>query len=1573
MATQGQVTKIYRLETVGYNDVHNQFLQLSKDLLAIKKLIVELQGQSIGLKGDDLAKVNAQIREALNLNDQLEQQVENLNGATDKSVSKYFELSKAYKQAKENAQDLAAEFGIESEQAKEAAASAAALKQQLTDINNLVKAGGVKQQAPVVPLAPVAQQQVESISNIPSVNADEITKTGDALSELERQEAETANAAVAMGESHLKAGEDIKSAGQDVSAITTKYEQYTGTIRQNIIAQLENNNQLIANRAAQKEIQVAINEQGSATEKQLNQLAKLKEEEQILIETNKSLTLTIRNQTKEFIASSGSLDEFQAQLNQLQQSYEQLTEVEKASPFGKAMKAEIDVLEPKVKSLEAELGKFQRNVGNYPTIFGGAFKVLENELDSVRGKLIQGNFSGKDLDELTAKEKVLTSATQTLGTSFATTTQEANAYKETGRQIATTFGTESQVFKNFSEQVGAGNAQLKATDQALNKASDTGGKLGGVFTKIFGGLRQIANVIPGLGISSLILLLITPFQALASSIFNVGKRATEAKGAIKDLAEQEKSLREALASTDYTNAVKNVNELRTEIDLAKKGFIDKTGVVDHYNETIGKTTGSVKDLNGAEKALNENADAYVKFTLLKAAANITLEKAAKEASEAAIQNQKDLSRISKIDTTDKDGIGEFIKSGEENLRVAEQEREQRRVKNLNDIAKDFLKQAGEISKNFNFNFFGDDKGGSKVTKDNKKSVDVLKDQLTLIDAFRDKQLADEQIKRLKNQEDEQTYLNNILKINTDAIDKKIALLKKGNADESKLTADIQRQIAQLNLEKVKDQQDTADKIFEINKKAILDQITQQKEALQQQVAGIELNRDQQLVDPNISETEKVNIKIAADQQIIALQQEHNKKVDELEQQLGAKSLQHARENAQATLRIQEQLLNDQRAIVDARLREIDKVAGTVDDKLRIAAAERVSQILDSGKSDLQKAREIQALREELSHDQLTVEVERLKQETDAYKDGVRDKLKTEKDYYDALALLKEKEATLEEQNVQRQLTAWGRFVNALKDLRDGFAANVLGIKQYANDAEGQAEKTADAVAQTERTVNQAITEAFNNYFTNKKAQIDIQTTTAEKQLDLEREQAVARAQSQAEIASIDKQYAVKKDQLDRTAAEKKKKLALQELAIDYAISVVKSLAQYGFPLALLPIAAETALYFVQRANIQKQQFAYGGKPGDVPLRGGKFRGQPHSKGGTDFDFKGKTYNAEVDELAIVRTRNAPKGKRYTITGTQSQIASAINKVGGGHDFEPGAKIDEQGNVFTNTVKRIFAFGGKLKEQNTITTSQDRHITRSKEDHLSTIIDRVMTDNKSLVETKNTSAIVSAVITSSSFEKKNITKENIHAISEIVNDKINTYHNKLYSVTGTTKQIYRSLGSAAKGKFAFGGIPGEVPINGGEFGGRPHSFGGTKFFFKGKQYEAEVGELAIIKRRYADASKTFTVTGNQMQIASFANKVGGGIDFKPGARVAKYAAGGFLGSSLQAPIFNPALGNSGNTDALLAEIKSMNEKLDQHAASNIAMAEATNNRIDNIKTFVVEKDITDTQNKAKKQTSIGTIS
>jgi hypothetical protein len=1783
MATQGQVTKIYRLETVGYNDLHNQFLQLSKDLLAIKKLIVDLQGQSIGLKGDDLVKVNAQIKEALNLNDQLEQQVESLNGTTDKSVSKYFELSKAYKQAKESAQDLAAEFGVESEQAKAAAESAAALKQQLTDINNLVKAGG-KPQAPVVPLVPEA-----SASGQPQ-NVEVITNTDD----LEKQK------------------ELLQQTGDAVLEVKTKYEQYTGSLRENHIAQIDIINQLERNRDAQKAIQSVISAQGSATQQQTDQLAALRQEEQILIETNKDLTVTIRNQTKEFIATTNSLDQFQAQLNQLQQQYEKLNDVQKASPLGQQLKKDIDDLLPKVKESEESIGRFSRNVGNYQgsaKIIVDALKSVESEISSLQQKQ-QGlvDFSKRNpvgfkvgggqenlnqvtgqlnalqkqataLNQVTANPQFLNIASK-VGDNRAEIrffTNQLSELRESGlaasdvfKQIETRLAELTKDSRETRESIKALSSETRGFDlfaSSVNFLSSTFETAAGA-ESLFGKTteesqkktQQLVAVIALANGTREIARQITEKGTAANKIYNFVLQNTKnvldanatsatrwtsalklgiagiAVGAIilliqnlDKLDDKQKRLAENFNSLTNTNqltidklkeygdtidkvsegAIKSLDDqiksLNTELGKQPSLLAESTAAMQLNKNEIERLTRSLDEFQTiGNRSLRESLGNVIPFIgggtadKLKAAQKNLEELQKKVAQFNALQAQSSIAAHENADIEAFNRIAEL--QIDSNNRVLNNTRstEQQKLASVNST---FLQRKAIINNNLQIELNNNqssllkqnqarDKANAELLKNERDKNDQLRnlnEQFSKtdlenanknIDTLKDQQLADEQKKRLQNLEDEQTYLTNILKINQDAIDKKIAILKRGATDETKLSADTQKQIAQLNLEKVKEELDTQQKLLDIKNKAFQEQRALQIEAFENQKAQIELERDRQLKDPTISETDKVEIRRNSDQQLLDLQLQLNAKTDELEKQLGVKSLKNARENAQALLRIQEQLLSDLLAITDARLKEIDKVAGTVDDKIRIAASEKVTQILDSNKSDIQKAREIQALKNELAHDQLTIEVNRLKQETEAFKDGVRDKLKTEKDYYDALAVLKDKEAALEEQNVQRQLTAWQRFVNALKDFRDGFAANVLGIKQYAKDAEGQAEKTADAVAETERNVNQVITEVFNNYFTNKKAQIDQQTTVAEKQLDVEKQQVEARAQSQAEITSIDKQYAVKKDEIQRAAGEQKKKLALKELAIDYAISVVKSLAQYGFPLALLPIAAETALYFVQRANIQKQQFAYGGKPGAVPLRGGKFGGQPHSKGGTDFDFKGKTYNAEIDELSVIRTRNAPKGKRYTITGTQSQIASAANVVGGGVDFAPGAKVEEHKKGFANTVKNIFGFGGTLREQkdkvtnektqrsnihehysriadhvmnenkalvesrnistivdqvmnrvsfrdntsrdtitkivtskidqynNTVSTTSDRKnsftntikkifaiggiltdernkvsnaITTEQKtssdltSHFSSVIDRVMTDNKNLFETKNTNAIVSAVITNSSFEKKNITRENIHAIAEIVNEKVNAYHNKIYSVTGTTKQVYSSLGIAAKEQFAFGGTSGEVPVKGGKFGGRSHAFGGTDFFFKGKKYNAEVDELAIIRTRNADRLKKYTVTGNQMQIASFANMIGGGINFKPGAAAKTFASGGFLGSSLQAPIFTPSNFSNANNEALLSEIKKLNEKVDQQTASNLQLAEATSKRIDNIKTFVVEKEITDTQNKAKKQTSIGTIS
>ncbi|HRO97472.1 MAG TPA: hypothetical protein PLY79_10450, partial [Ferruginibacter sp.] len=117
--------------------------------------------------------------------------------------------------------------------------------------------------------------------------------------------------------------------------------------------------------------------------------------------------------------------------------------------------------------------------------------------------------------------------------------------------------------------------------------------------------------------------------------------------------------------------------------------------------------------------------------------------------------------------------------------------------------------------------------------------------------------------------------------------------------------------------------------------------------------------------------------------------------------------------------------------------------------------------------------------------------------------------------------------------------------------------------------------------------------------------------------------------------------------------------------IDFALAVLKTLATYPFPFSLIPVAGLTVAYALQRSQIQRQKFEQGG----MPKEGGPIRGKSHAYGGVPFN-----YEAEDGELAIINKRSAMLNRRFTVTGTPRQIASAINQIGGGTRFAPGAAI-----------------------------------------------------------------------------------------------------------------------------------------------------------------------------------------------------------------------------------------------------------------------------------------------------------
>lgn len=181
--------------------------------------------------------------------------------------------------------------------------------------------------------------------------------------------------------------------------------------------------------------------------------------------------------------------------------------------------------------------------------------------------------------------------------------------------------------------------------------------------------------------------------------------------------------------------------------------------------------------------------------------------------------------------------------------------------------------------------------------------------------------------------------------------------------------------------------------------------------------------------------------------------------------------------------------------------------------------------------------------------------------------------------------------------------------------------------------------------------------------------------------------------------------------------------------------------------------------------------------------------------------------------------------------------------------------------------------------------------------------------------------------------------------------------------GLLKRAMFGFGGWLRRKFSRGG---DVPTRGGEFGGRPHSQGGTPFSFQGTPYEAEVKELAIINKKSAASKKVMTITGTARQIASAINEDGGGVSFARGAKVLKYAQGGYLGSRLRAPVFVPASAYAGRSE---------NPESEAAMAAIVAVSNAviaTSERIDRLEVVQVTSTVTNAQAKEAKATAIGTL-
>lgn len=219
----------------------------------------------------------------------------------------------------------------------------------------------------------------------------------------------------------------------------------------------------------------------------------------------------------------------------------------------------------------------------------------------------------------------------------------------------------------------------------------------------------------------------------------------------------------------------------------------------------------------------------------------------------------------------------------------------------------------------------------------------------------------------------------------------------------------------------------------------------------------------------------------------------------------------------------------------------------------------------------------------------------------------------------------------------------------------------------------------DQAADTAREIGQAV--------------IDIQTEISQRRLKLEQERIDAERDS--ELKSLELRYnkglmsekaynkAVeatnseadrKKEEAERAAFEREKRLKIMGIAIDTAAGITKVWSEAGLigtPWAIAQTAFLTASGIAQTAVIASQQFAQGGI---IPIGDGKngvsmgmLQGPSHSQGGIPLMVNGQPVNAEVEGGEILAVINKRSVAQYL------PLFSAINATNG-VKFENGGVI-----------------------------------------------------------------------------------------------------------------------------------------------------------------------------------------------------------------------------------------------------------------------------------------------------------
>lgn len=468
-----------------------------------------------------------------------------------------------------------------------------------------------------------------------------------------------------------------------------------------------------------------------------------------------------------------------------------------------------------------------------------------------------------------------------------------------------------------------------------------------------------------------------------------------------------------------------------------------------------------------------------------------------------------------------------------------------------------------------------------------------KDDFKDIEARRDQLLAIEEKKFSKLQITEEQYLRNILKINTDAASEKLKLINDSNAEERKKKAE-------LDLYIVKQQTETSQKIFAIKSKELETAVS---------IANAKAEAEYNAIQDNPASTEMDKLKAREDllKKQYALQFASNTQMEVMELMYGQKSSENERKRSDALLKILREFNKTKQEIVkesyEMQLRKIDQAEKLNNNSTESQTASKTISILgDNSLSNLDKSRKLKELELTQSREFMNREVEMNRKRLDTLIAMELEGLATKEQVSDAYKALKLSELALAKSTSDQEQGIISSLTAGLKNAWSNVTGFFKGVKATQEEING-------TVARAKDIITNVIGQAKDAYFQGQTQKVEVEKQAALDRIDIEQKQLEAVAQSESEKESIRKSSDLKRKDAERKAAEEKKAIALKQATIDYGLAVIKTLAAYPFPFSLLPVAALSLQYALQRQAIQSQKFATGGIV--QPLSAGRISATPN--------------------------------------------------------------------------------------------------------------------------------------------------------------------------------------------------------------------------------------------------------------------------------------------------------------------------------------------------------------------------